>query len=256
MEQQITFISRGHTVRGWAHVPDGGAPSPAVVMAHGFTGNCSEHGLFDDFANQANQAGIYVLRIDCVGSGASEGDFAEDTCLGGWREDVLQAVRFLEKQPEVDASRMATMGISMGAGAALAALSDSRVKAAAGWAPVLYPDEVFLKIMGEENWRKLGNGESVHHEYAGVTFDANPCLRQDAEKISVVDVMERSGKPVLLRLGTADPVIDPAFGERITALNAKNITVQMVEEENHGFLVHEQENIDATIAFLRKSLER
>ena len=37
-------------------------------MCHGFTGDCSEHKLFDDFADVAAACGYYVIRINCVGS--------------------------------------------------------------------------------------------------------------------------------------------------------------------------------------------
>lgn len=254
MERQISFISRGKILRGWSHIPEGPGRFPAVVLCHGFTGNCSEHGLFEAFAQQANDAGLYVLRFDCAGSGASDGNFRDDTCLSGWHQDMVAALDYVAAQPEVDGKRMAAMGISMGAAAAMLTLTDPRVLAAAGWATVLYPDEVFRKITGEENWEKLGRGECIHHEYAEVIFDSAPCLRQDAEKISVEQTIRNSGKPVLLRFGTSDPVVDVDFANRIAAYRLPDIAIQVVEGENHGFQMHKQENITTTINFLRQCL--
>ena len=254
MEQQISFVSRGKTLRGWSHIPEKPGRFPAVVLCHGFTGNCSEHGLFEGFAQVANAAGLYGLRFDCAGSRARDGRFRDDTCLSGWRQDMIAAMDFAAAQPEVDGSRMAAMGISMGAAAAMLTLIDPRVLAAAGWATVLYPDEVFRKITGEENWEKLGRGEYIHHEYAEVIFDAAPCLRQDAERISVEQTVRDSGKPVLLRFGTADPVVDVAFADRMAAYRLPDVAVQVVEGENHGFQMHKQENIEETVAFLRQCL--
>ena len=254
MERQISFISRGKILRGWSHIPEGPSRFPAVVLCHGFTGNCSEHGLFEAFAQQANDAGLYVLRFDCAGSGASDGNFRDDTCLSGWHQDMVAALDYVAAQPEVDGKRMAAMGISMGAAAAMLTLTDPRVLAAAGWATVLYPDEVFRKITGEENWEKLGRGECIHHEYAEVIFDSAPCLRQDAEKISVEQTIRNSGKPVLLRFGTSDPVVDVDFANRIAAYRLPDIAIQVVEGENHGFQMHKQENITTTINFLRQCL--
>lgn len=254
MEKQIAFCSRGRTVRGAAHVPAGAHGAPVIVMCHGFTGNMSEHGLFEAFAEQACGAGFYALRFDCVGSGGSDGDFAADTYLGGWRDDMLAALAFAADQPETDAARMAVMGISMGAAAALLTLPDSRVRAAVGWAPVLYPAETFLKIMGEEKWQKLKNGETIHHEYADSSFDAAPRFVQDAETLSVERAVCESGKPVLLRLGTADTVVDSAFGPRIASHGLPFVTVQTVPGEDHGFAHCKQENYDETIAFFRRRL--
>ena len=254
MERQISFISRGKILRGWSHIPEGPGRFPAVVLCHGFTGNCSEHGLFEAFAQQANDAGLYVLRFDCAGSGASDGNFRDDTCLSGWHQDMVAALDYVAAQPEVDGKRMAAMGISMGAAAAMLTLTDPRVLAAAGWATVLYPDEVFRKITGEENWEKLGRGECIHHEYAEVIFDSAPCLRQDAERISVEQTIRNSGKPVLLRFGTSDPVVDVDFANRIAAYRLPDIAIQVVEGENHGFQMHKQENITTTTNFLRQCL--
>lgn len=254
MERQISFISRHHKVHGWAHIPKTPDRAPAIVLCHGFTGNCSEHGLFESFGKKASEAGFYVLRIDCVGSGESDGDFAEHTCLGGWRDDMLAAFDFAAKQPEVDTRRMAAMGISMGAGAALLSLKENRVKTAVGWAPVLYPVEVFSRIMGDENWEKLRDGETVHHEYAGVEFDMGPHFLRDAENLSVEQAIRESAKPVLLCLGTADPVIDPGFGPRMEALSIPGLAVRTVQNENHSFLVCQQENIAGAIEFLKGQL--
>ena len=254
MERQISFISRGKILRGWSHIPEGPGRFPAVVLCHGFTGNCSEHGLFEAFAQEANDAGLYVLRFDCAGSGASDGNFRDDTCLSGWHQDMVAALDYVAAQPEVDGKRMAAMGISMGAAAAMLTLTDPRVLAAAGWATVLYPDEVFRKITGEENWEKLGRGECIHHEYAEVIFDSAPCLRQDAERISVEQTIRNSGKPVLLRFGTSDPVVDVDFANRIAAYRLPDIAIQVVEGENHGFQMHKQENITTTTNFLRQCL--
>ena len=254
MEKQIAFLSRGCTVRGAAHVPAGACRAPVIVMCHGFTGNMSEHGLFNEFAEQASGQGFYVLRFDFAGSGASDGSFAADTHLSGWREDVLAALAFAAAQPETDPGRMAVMGISMGAAAALLTLPDSRVRAAAGWAPVLYPAETFLKIMGEENWRKLKSGETIHHEYAGNHFDAAPQFVKDAETLSVERAVCDSGKPVLLRLGTADEVVDPSFAPRIAAHGRPLVTVQTVPGEDHEFAQCKEDNLNETIAFFRRCL--
>ena len=167
---------------------------------------------------------------------------------------MVAALDYVAAQPEVDGKRMAAMGISMGAAAAMLTLTDPRVLAAAGWATVLYPDEVFRKITGEENWEKLGRGECIHHEYAEVIFDSAPCLRQDAEKISVEQTIRNSGKPVLLRFGTSDPVVDVDFANRIAAYRLPDIAIQVVEGENHGFQMHKQENITTTTNFLRQCL--
>lgn len=220
-------------------------------MCHGFTGNCSEHGLFDDFADIAADHGYYVVRFDFVGSGRSEGDFARNTNLEGWREDVLTAARYI-RQRCTDIDQVITLGISLGAAAAIQALDSDEISAAVGWAPVLFPEIVFRKIVNEENWAKLSRGLFIHHQYAGESFDLAPKFLEDAEKADLIRTIRAVEKPVYLRLGTADPVIDPAFGEKLRNEHIANVLLEMVDGENHGFKNHEQENIVDTIDFLNR----
>lgn len=254
MEQRVSFISRGHTVRGWKYVPERPGPFPAIVLCHGLTGNCSEHGLFERFGQAACEAGFAVLRMDCVGSGESGGSFEEATCLSGWRDDLLAGLEYLSALPEVDGGRMAALGISMGAAAAMLTLADDRVRAAAGWAPAVFTKEVFSKISGESNWARLKNGEHAACEYAGVSFRLAPRFAEDCEKAEIMELVRRQGKPVLLSLGSDDPVIDPAFGERIASLALPNVEFHMVEGEDHGFLQHGEENIQTAISFFKRCL--
>lgn len=253
--KKITFLSRGQTVTGYAHIPGQQMKAPAIVMCHGFTGDCMEHGLFVDFAKQAAAQGFYVIRIDCLGSGESTLDFAQYTHLRGWEADILSALAFAAQQPEVDPKRMATMGISMGAAAAILAGQSRSVRAVVGWAPVLYPKQTFGKILGEKNWKQLENGENIHHEYAGCGFDAAPQFIKDLEELSVECAIRNYGdKPLLLRQGSADPVIDITHAPQIAERMGANVVYQPVEGEDHGFMIHKQDHFDATLKFLRKHL--
>lgn len=255
MVKKISFPSRGHTVTGYAHIPVQQEKAPAIVLCHGFTGNCMEHGLFVDFATQAAEQGFYTIRIDCLGSGESKLDFAQYTYLSGWETDMLSAIDFAACQQEVDSDRMSTMGISMGAAAAILAGRSSKVKAVAGWASVLYPRLTFSKILGEENWRRLENGETIHHEYAGCEFDASPKFLEDIKTLSVeAGIAGYGAKPLLLRQGSVDPVIDISHALKVAEKMEGNVVYQSVEGENHSFMVHEQQNIDATLQFFRNCL--
>ncbi len=64
-------------------------------MAHGLTGDKSEHGYFDRVAEELNQVGYNVLTFDFTGRGESEG---ETIRIRGQIEDLETAISYLESK--------------------------------------------------------------------------------------------------------------------------------------------------------------
>jgi dienelactone hydrolase len=61
--EDITFTSGGQTCAAWLYLPEAaGAPSPCVVMAHGFGGTRSD--AVPDFAERFVDAGLAALVFD------------------------------------------------------------------------------------------------------------------------------------------------------------------------------------------------
>ena len=88
IETLLHFSVQGQRVTGTLCLPQGG-PAPVVLMVHGFTGSRDEmavtgtgEGVFSRSARRMAQQGLASLRIDCRGSGTSEGDFANTTYEG------------------------------------------------------------------------------------------------------------------------------------------------------------------------------
>ncbi|MHB1837665.1 MAG: alpha/beta hydrolase [Solirubrobacteraceae bacterium] len=103
----------GVWLAGW-YVP--GRNGAAVILLHG------SHDTRSDtlpYLRLLHAAGYAVLAFDARGHGQSQGQ----TNALGWygARDVAGAVRFLERQPGVDARRIAALGLSMGAEEALRA---------------------------------------------------------------------------------------------------------------------------------------
>jgi len=109
---------------------------PAVVLIHGFM---ADRKLMSVLARRLTENGYAVLTIDVSGHGENPNPFGGGVGQeGSLREDVKQAVDYLRSSPFVDGSRIAVMGHSMGAGAALDyATHDSSLKGAVmisgGW---------------------------------------------------------------------------------------------------------------------------
>ncbi len=72
MRRDITFDAEGATLRGWLYLPeDAAAPSPVVVMAHGFTAVKEQY--LDRYAEVFAAAGLAALVFDNRNFGASDG---------------------------------------------------------------------------------------------------------------------------------------------------------------------------------------
>ncbi len=255
MMKPIQFTSREHDIRGYAHTPNNSAPAPTIILCHGYTGNMDEHGLFITFAEQASAAGYYVLRFDFVGSGASKADFGEYTHLSGWIADVYAAIDFAKSQEQVDAKRIALLGLSMGGATAILSGLSPDVKAVVGWAPVLYPAQTFHAIVGDTVWAKLQKGQNGLCDFGDGFFPVCPKLYEDCVHYAVEDaVAQYNGKPLLIRQGDADTVIDithaPFLHEKLNG----SFTYQSVAEEDHSFQINLKANIVSTLHFLGQNL--
>lgn len=97
--------------------PPRGERPPAVVVMHGFSG---DRNSMSGISRRLAASGFAVLNIDARGHGANRNPYHR-----GWASpdhfapDLRAAVDFLRASPLVDGQRIAVLGHSMGAGAAL-----------------------------------------------------------------------------------------------------------------------------------------
>lgn len=115
----------GLVLRGWFVPGPRGVRAPAVAYGHG---NGADRRQWLPAAAAVHDAGIAQLLIDFAGRGESDGDVIT---LGAHESaDLRSALDWLAARKDVDPSRLALAGKSMGAAAAiLAAADDTRVKA-------------------------------------------------------------------------------------------------------------------------------
>jgi alpha-beta hydrolase superfamily lysophospholipase len=160
-------------------LPPAGRP-PAIVLCHGFAG---DRAMLSTLARRLVASGYAVLALDARGHGENRSAFFP----GRGRSDHLMeefsaAVDFLRASPHVDGARLAVMGHSMGAGAALDyATRDSGLDAAVlisgGWAaegPYRPPNPLFVYAAGDpprlrEHARSLAARLAENATRAGAT---------------------------------------------------------------------------------------
>lgn len=113
-QEEISFQSGGHTLKGTLLLPRGPGPHPAVAFVHG-TGPLDRHhpSLHPALREHWARKGIASLVWDKPGTGASEGDWSRQS-FRDRAEEALAAVRFLQGCPGIDPKRVGLWGISQG----------------------------------------------------------------------------------------------------------------------------------------------
>ncbi|MEU4689105.1 alpha/beta fold hydrolase [Actinoplanes sp. NPDC023714] len=99
--------------------PPGDGKRPGVVVAHGFSGSAK---LMEPFGDTLAARGYVVVLLDFTGHGANREPMADqvagtDESVRMLQDDLGVALAHLRSLPDVDASRVALVGHSMGAGA-------------------------------------------------------------------------------------------------------------------------------------------
>jgi fermentation-respiration switch protein FrsA (DUF1100 family) len=144
--RRVRFTVDGISIIGHLRVPaSAGRPRPAVLVA-GPSPQVKEQAP-DVYATRLTAAGYVTLTIDYRNFGESGGTprYRED--VQGKVADLRAAVSFLTGRSEVDARRIAIVGVCAGGGYALkAAAFDSRVAAFVGVAG-FYPRPALMRSM-------------------------------------------------------------------------------------------------------------
>lgn len=112
---------RGRALAAWFVPPVGPGASPTALVLHGWGGNRE---TMLPLAAPLHRAGYGLLFLDARCHGGSDGDtFAS---MPRFAEDMASGLSWLQGRPEVDRNRIALIGHSVGAAAALLLASGRR----------------------------------------------------------------------------------------------------------------------------------
>ncbi len=225
-EKVVEFQVDGKKIVGTLNLPDGVTKPPAILLLHGFTGSRNEleipavkEGIFARAARMWAEKGVASLRIDFMGSGDSEGDYA-DTTMEGQVKQALAALDFLAAAPEVDKDKLALVGWSMGGavGSAVAGRTEQELDAVALWAPGTNMGSAMSFLVGSETMKKgfaAGDGpvEATLPWGAKVTLKG-PFFQSIYTFDPAAEITGYDG-PLLVAVGTKDDVVfpQPAAGQ-------------------------------------------
>lgn len=148
--QQVSFENAGTTLAGTLYLPadfQPGEKRPGVLVTGAWTSIKEQMpGLY---AREMAERGFVALAFDFRGWGQSGGDirFKEDPAAK--TEDISAAAGYLASLPEIDASRIAGLGICASAGyMAAAATGNALFRSVSLVAPWLHNGEIVEQVYG------------------------------------------------------------------------------------------------------------
>jgi dipeptidyl aminopeptidase/acylaminoacyl peptidase len=261
-EQPVSLMSQNQRMWGVLHLPNGRGPHPAILMLHGLTGDMvGPHRLFLHAARAFAAQGIAVFRFDMRGSGQSEGEF-QDMTLAAEASDAQAALEWLIGRPEIDASRVGVLGLSLG-GMVLNMLvgrNPSLVQGVAYWSAAAN-GEAFMNVAehtSEKNGtspdavmqKLMQDGYTMLWGYPlGLPF-IQGLLQEQGN--SLKELANYHGKAIIVQ-NTGDPTVLPSQAEVYAQHYGERATLYRLEENTHTFETPaiERQVIDLTLDWFR-----
>lgn len=202
---------RGKSLFGWLVSPPGAfqGPVPAVLVMHGWGANAA---MMWQVVPPLHDAGFAVLLIDARCHGRSDDE--EFTSMPRFAEDIAAGLAWLRRQTGIAPDRLALLGHSVGAAAALLHACVHRdVLAVVSLAAFAHPREVMRDFMAEKRvpyplvgWYVMRHVQRV----IGSSFD----------DIAPVHTIARVQCPVLVVHGRTDRVVPMADSKRLVERSA------------------------------------
>jgi 2,6-dihydroxypseudooxynicotine hydrolase len=194
-------------------------PKPAVVILVPGLDSVKEelHNYGEDFLKR----GMAVLAIDGPGQGEMEFEYP---MRFDYEVPIKYAINYLESRPDLDASRLGMMGVSLGGYYVVrAAAFEHRVKATISNGGPYSPLDGFKQ-------RPLISRETyIHRLKATNEEDALNKLKQ----FNLQGVAEKIESPLLVIVGRRDRLVPPEQGERTAAEAGNKAELWLFEDGNH-----------------------
>jgi len=255
IEKKVEFYnSKNQKLVGILSLPDKKNP-PIVIIIHGFKGSKEYYPFVNNSIKPFCDAGIAVLRIDCRGTGESDIEF-RDMTIKSESEDISTAINYVKTLP-IDKSKIALIGISMGAAAIILAIKNNPdIKTLVFWGPAWY--------FGDHNYydipknRKTIEEEGVFYvtaKFTGQKMVAGKNLFNEFTELDLTDYMKFVKVPSLILRGSKDEVVGTRGDEKATKL--LNAVFKIIEKGDHNFLDKDAENelINETLQWFKKWLK-
>jgi uncharacterized protein len=256
MQQAVEIESRGLTLRGMLHRPEGSPiNAPMVLIFHGYTGNKMEpHFIFVKLSRLLEKNGIASVRFDFGGSGESDGDFVDMT-LSNELEDAKAVLSFVKTLDFVNPEQIGIVGLSMGGVVASMLAGDCRedIGALCLWAPAGNMKDIPLagKSEGEITEFYKKGFIDVGGLAVGVGF---------VEELSKFDFLKKAArydKRVLLLHGSKDTTVPLNVSQQFIKIYGARVTFHTIDGGDHTFnnLAWEKKVLDYSVQFFNDEIK-
>ena len=229
-------------------------PLPVIIYIHGGPESQSRPRFSSTFQQWIDKLGVAVITPNVRGSNGYGKNFLE-LDNGFKREDSVKdigsLIKWIEKQPDLDASKIAVYGGSYGGYMVLASA-------------VFYSDKLkaAVDVVGISNFVTfLKNTKDYRRDLRRVEYgdERDPKMRDFLEEISPNNNVEKIKVPMFVIQGQNDPRVPVTEAEQIVdALRNSNKQVWYMNALNEGHGYRKKENRDiyqqAVILFLEKYL--
>ena len=229
-------------------------PLPVIIYIHGGPESQSRPRFSSTFQQWIDKLGVAVITPNVRGSNGYGKNFLE-LDNGFKREDSVKdigsLIKWIEKQPDLDASKIAVYGGSYGGYMVLASA-------------VFYSDKLkaAVDVVGISNFVTfLKNTKDYRRDLRRVEYgdERDPKMRDFLEEISPNNNVEKIKVPMFVIQGQNDPRVPVTEAEQIVdALRNSNKQVWYMNALNEGHGYRKKENRDiyqqAVILFFEKYL--
>jgi hypothetical protein len=258
-EKKIKFMNKNQKIIGVLHIPNIRNP-PGILMAHGFSVDKDEHGLFVKTAREFCRNGFMVLRFDFRGSGESGGRF-EDIKIGDNVSDLKKAIEFMSKQ-KINKQKIGLLGASFGGAISILALNQ-KIKALVLWNPTFKIKEVFedyfKKIIGVDWLDEIEDKGFVllYKKREKKFFKITKEFWNDMKNKDLNSFARKINCPTLIVHGDKDTIVPLAHSKELFKILKKPKQIKIIEGSEHGF--HDQDSskeaIDLSLKWFVKWLK-
>lgn len=255
MQKAIEIQSRGLTLRGMLHIPEGTEGRiPMIPIFHGFTGNKMElHFIFVKLSRMLEKQGIASVRFDFGGSGESDGDF-KDMTMSKELEDAKNILQYVKTLDFVDLNKIGIIGLSMGGAVASMLAGDCKedIKSLCLWAPAGNMANLITGGIKEEEMeyiKKVG-----HLDVGGLLLGYD--FIEDVLSIDIYGKAQAFNKNVLLIHGDKDVTVPISASEKYLEKYETKAVLHVVEGADHTFNSKKwkDEMLDYTLGFFEEEL--
>jgi dipeptidyl aminopeptidase/acylaminoacyl peptidase len=236
--------ANGKRLFGWFIAAGANAAAPAVAVLHGWGSNAE---MMLPLAAPLHRAGYAVLLFDARNHGRSDGD--SFSSMPRFAEDLEHALDWLALQPGVDAARVAALGHSVGAAAALLVASRHRLAAVVSIAAFAHPEGMMRRLLASHHipyaplgWYVLRYVERViGHRFS----DIAPC-----------NTISNIRCPVLLVHGAEDATVPVEEAKTIYANRCGEHVRLLILAGDHDSVEELDRHVDKLTAFLDQATAR